>query len=77
MLARGPTAMSGGDGFIGTDLASDPSMKSSYQVELTPGSNAAGAPESCNGVPASGVVSTYFAGASPAGGGGVRHFGSN
>ena len=75
VLATPP--MSGGDGFIGTDLASDPSMKSSYEVALAPGPNAAGAPASCNGVPAGGVVSTYFVGASPAGGGGVRHFGTN
>ena len=65
MLATPPTA-GGGDGFIGTDLASDPSMKSSYSVELTPGAAAEGAPASCNGVPAGGVVSTYFVGASPA-----------
>ena len=69
--------MGGGDGFIGTDLASDPSMKSSYSVTLTPGAPAEGAPASCNGVAAGGVVTTYFVGASPASGGGVRHFGTN
>jgi prepilin-type N-terminal cleavage/methylation domain-containing protein len=76
VLATPPT-VGGGDGFIGTDLASDPSMKSSYSVGLTAGAAAAGAPPSCNGLPAGGVVSTYFVGASPAAGGGVRHFGTN
>ena len=42
LLATPPT-VGGGDGFIGTDLASDPSMKSSYSVELTPGPVAEGA----------------------------------
>ncbi len=72
-----PPTVGGGDGFIGTDLASDPSMKSSYSVELTAGAAAQGAPPSCNGVAAGGVVSTYFAGATPAPGGGVRYFGTN
>ena len=76
LLATPPT-VGGGDGFIGTDLASDPSMKSSYSVELTPGPPAEGAPPSCNGIAAGGVVSTYFVGASPASGGGVRYFGTN
>ena len=52
-------------------------MKSSYSVELTPGAAAEGAPASCNGIPAGGVVTTYFIGASPASGGGVRFFGTN
>ena len=76
LLATPPT-VGGGDGFIGTDLAADPSMKSSYSVALTPGAPAEGAPPSCNGVAAGGVVTTYFVGASPASGGGVRHFGTN
>ena len=76
LLATPPT-VGGGDGFIGTDLASDPSMKSSYSVALTPGPPAEGAPASCNGIAAGGVVSTYFVSASPASGGGVRHFGTN
>lgn len=75
-LATPPT-VGGGDGFIGTDLASDPSMKSSYSMELTAGAAAQGAPPSCNGLPAGGVVSTYFVAASPAAGGGVRYFGTN
>ena len=76
LLATPPTA-GGGEGFIGTDLASDPSMKSSYSVALTAGPAAQGAPPSCNGIPAGGVVASYFVGASPAAGGGVRHFGTN
>ena len=76
LLATPPT-VGGGDGFIGTDLATDPSMKSSYSVALTPGPVAEGAPASCNGVAAGGVVTTYFVGATPASGGGVRFFGTN
>ncbi len=72
-----PPTVGGGDGFIGTDLASDPSMKSSYSVELTAGAAAQGAPPSCNGVAAGGVVSTYFVSATPAAGGGVRYFGTS
>ena len=73
---RQSSPSSGGDGFIGSDLASDPAVKSSCEVALEPGEAATGAPESCNGVSAGGVVSTYFAGASPAAGG-TRHFGTN
>ena len=75
-LATPPT-VSGGDGFIGPDLGTDPSLKSSYTVALTSGAAAAGAPVSCNGAAAGTVVSTYFAGASPAVGGGSRFFGTN
>lgn len=72
-----PPTNGGGDGFIGPDLGTDPSLKSSYTVTLTPGVVAAGAPQSCNGVQAGSVVSTYFVGADPAPGGGARHFGTN
>ena len=72
-----PPVRSGGDGFIGADLATDPSLKSSYTVTLTAGAAAAGAPASCNGVAVGAVVSTYFVGADPATGGGARHFGTN
>ena len=75
-LATPPTVL-GGDGFIGPDLGADPSLKSSYTVALTAGAAAAGAPASCNGAPAGAVVATYFAGASPVGGGGARFFGTN
>ena len=75
-LAQPPT-ISGGEGFIGPDLGTDPSLKSSYTVALAAGAAAAGAPVSCNGAPAGTVVSTYFAGASPASGGGARFFGTN
>ena len=67
-LALAPT-VAAGDGFIGPDLGSDPSLKSSYSVSLTAGAAAAGAPASCNGAAAGTVVSTYFAGAAPAAGG--------
>ena len=66
-----------GDGFIGTDLAADPSVKSSYTIAVTGGAAAAGAPPSCNGVAAGATVSTYFVGAAPTAGGGVRFFGTN
>lgn len=75
-LATPPT-VPGGDGFIGPDLANDPSLKSAYTVTLTAGAAAAGAPVSCNGAAAGTVVSTYFVGASPAAGGGARFFGTN
>lgn len=75
-LATPPTS-SGGDAFIGADLALDPSLKSGYTITLTPGPAAAGAPASCNGTAAGAVVSTYFVSASPVSGGGSRHFGTN
>ncbi len=75
-LATPPT-IAGGDGFIGPDLGTDPSLKSGYSVALTAGAAAAGAPASCNGSAAGTVVSTYFVGASPTTGGGGRFFGSN
>ena len=42
--------MGGGDGFVGTDLDTDPSVKSSYTIAMTAGAAGAGAPASCNGV---------------------------
>ena len=72
-----PPARGGGDGFIGPDLGTDPSLKSGYTVTLTPGAPATGAPQSCNGAQAGSVTSTYFVGASPAAGTGGRHFGTN
>ena len=75
-LATAPTIV-GGDGFIGPDLGTDPSLKSAYTIAVTGGAAAAGAPASCNGAAAGTVVSTYFVGADPAAGGGARFFGSN
>ena len=75
-LATPPTTQ-GGEGFIGPDLGSDPSLKTGYTVTLTPGDTAAGAPASCNGAPSGTVVFTYFVGAAPAGGSGGRFFGTN
>ena len=75
-LATPPT-VGGGDGFVGTDLGTDPSVKSSYTVALTAGTTVPGAPASCNGVAAGATVSTYFVGAAPTSGGGVRFFGTN
>jgi len=72
-----PPTVGGGDGFIGPDLSTDPSVKSAYSIALTGGVAAAGAPASCNGVAAGAVASTYFAGASPTPGGGVRFFGTS
>ena len=37
-----PPTVAGGDGFIGTDLATDPSVKSSYTITQTGGAAAAG-----------------------------------
>ena len=75
-LATPPT-IAGGDGFLGPDLGTDPSLKSGYSIALTAGAAAAGAPASCNGSAAGTVVSTYFVGASPTTGAGGRFFGSN
>jgi prepilin-type N-terminal cleavage/methylation domain-containing protein len=75
-LATPPTAQ-GGDGFIGPDLGSDPSLKSSYTITLIPGDPVASAPASCNGAAPGTVVSTYFVGAAPAGGSGGRFFATN
>ena len=44
---------------------------------MTGGTAATGAPASCNGVAAGGVVATYFVGANPSPGGGTRFFGTN
>lgn len=73
-----PPTVGGGDGFIGSDLNTDPSTKSGYQFTLTAGAAAAGAPASCNGQAAGTVVSTYFVGGNPTSpGSGVRFFGTN
>src|ERR671915_218997 len=32
-----PPTVGGGDGFIGTDLSTDPAIKSGYTIALTPG----------------------------------------
>lgn len=75
-LATPPT-VGGGDGVIGPDLSTDPSIKSGYSIVLTRGSAASGAPASCNGVTAGNSVSTYFASANPTPGGGTRFFATN
>ena len=75
-LATPPT-VGGGDGFIGTDLSADPSIKSGYTVTMTGGVPATGAPASCNGAATGTVVATYFVGATPNPGGGTRFFGTN
>lgn len=72
-----PPTVGGGDGFIGSDLDTDPSTKSGYTFALTAGAAAAGAPASCNGQAAGTVVSTYFVGGAPTAGAGVRFFGTN
>ena len=65
-----------GDAYIGTDLNTDPSFKSTYEMTLTAGAAATGAPASCNGAPAGTVVGSYFASAAPQNTG-FRFFGSN
>ena len=72
-----PPTVGGGDGFVGTDLGTDPSTKSSYTMTLSAGAVAAGSPASCNGVDAGATVGTYFVAAAPTAGGGVRYFGTN
>ncbi len=46
-----PPTVGGGDGFIGTDLNSDPSVKSSYTMTLTAGALAVAGPASCTPSP--------------------------
>lgn len=62
--------------YIGTDLNTDPSFKSAYEMSVVPGEPAAGAPASCNGAAEGTVVGTYFAAAMPASTG-FRYFGTN
>lgn len=62
--------------FIGTDLNTDPSLKSTYTMTVTAGAMAAGAPASCNGAVAGTVVESYFASAAPVNTG-FRFFGTN
>ena len=74
-LSTAPVA--GTDGFIGPDLSTDPSTKSSYLITLTAGAAAAGAQASCNGQAAGTVATTYYVGGDPTAGGGTRFFDSN
>ena len=62
--------------FIGTDLSTDPSVKSTFTMTLTAGALATGAPATCNGGAAGSAVETYFASAEP-GNTGFRFFGTN
>ena len=62
--------------YIGTDLSSDLSIKSTYTMTLTAGIAATGAPASCNGAAAGTVAVTSFASAAPANVG-FRFFGTN
>jgi len=72
-----PPSVGGGDGFIGTDLSIDPSVKSSYAITLTHLSpHTGGAPASCNGAAAGDNVFSYFVTTVPTAGGGVRYFGA-
>ena len=66
-----------GDAFVGTDLNTDPSMKSAHLITLTPGPRAGGSPASCNGGAAGASVVTYFVGAVSPPGRGMRYFGTN
>ena len=66
-----------GDGFISTDLSTDPSTKSMYLITLTPGALAPVAPASCNGVPVGSLVWTYYVAADPLSNSGNRFFGMN
>ncbi len=62
--------------YIGTDLNSDPSFKSTYEMTVVPGDAAVGAPASCNGAAAGTVAVTYFASATPSHIG-FRYFATN
>jgi type II secretory pathway pseudopilin PulG len=72
----GTPPVGGQTAYIGTDLNTDPSFKSTYQMTVVPGSLATGAPASCNGAATGTVASTYFAGAAPSNTG-FRFFGTN
>ena len=74
-LATPPTA-GGGDGFVGTDLSTDPAGKSGYIVYLTPGTADVASPASCNGAATGTLPSTYFVNADPVSMG-SRYFGAN
>ena len=62
--------------YIGTDLNTDPAVKSTYTIMVTAGAAATGAPASCNGAVAGTVVESYFASAAPQNTG-FRFFGTN
>ena len=72
-LGTPPTA--GSDAYIGPGLAADPSVKSGYRIQMTPGPPTVGAPASCNGAAAGSVLSSYFVAAVPLTGG--RFFATN
>jgi prepilin-type N-terminal cleavage/methylation domain-containing protein len=67
----------GGEGFVGPDLSTDPSLKGGYTITLAAGEAAPGSPASCNGAAAGASVVTYFVGAAPTAGAGSRYFGTN
>ena len=71
-----PSIGSTDSAFIGADLNSDPSVKSTYTMAITAGPPVASAPASCNGAAEGTVVETYFTSAVPAGAG-FRFFGAN
>ena len=76
VLLGTPPTDSNSSAFIGTDLNTDPSLKSTFTMTLTAGAVATGAPASCNGAVAGTVVATYFASAVPSNDG-FRFFGTN
>ena len=75
LLGTPPTG-STSSAFIGADLNTDPSSKSTYMFTLTAGEVATGAPATCNGGVAGIVVETYFVSAAPFNEG-FRFFGTN
>ena len=62
--------------YIGTDLNTDPSVKSTYTMTLSAGAAVDAAPTTCNGAAAGTVVQSYFTAASPQNTG-FRFFGTN
>ena len=76
LVLLGTSPGGSGAAFVGTDLNTDPSVKSTYAMTLTAGSMASGAPASCNGAVAGTVVESYFASAAPQNIG-FRFFGTN
>ncbi len=71
-----PPAGSNQSAYIGTDLNTDPSVKSTYTMTLSGGAAVDGAPTTCNGAVAGTVVESHFAAASPQNTG-FRFFGTN
>jgi len=67
----------GGQGFLDSDLSTDPSTKSGYVYTLTAGAAVPGSPPSCNGAAGGSGVPTYHLGTDPVSSAGSKYFGAN